>query len=251
LPGGSNRRGAVSAAAASLAIGFGGALLLAETALAGCTPQAGDNVTATCTGTTANQGGGAAGTSAGSNGYGTGVETGVTVSVDIGASVSGTGDPIASAGISIENGAVNTSNGATVTGQRFGIHAGTATVTNNAGATVSGITAIETVSSGASSVFNAGTINGTLLAVVFRGSSSTLTLAAGSVINGEVLGGGGTLQLGGSAAASFDVHGLDVQYHGFSAFNKVDGSVWTLTGTTRASLARSTSMPGRFECRAI
>ena len=56
-------------------------LLGGEAAWADCTPASADNVTATCTGTTVNQGGGAPGTSAGVNGYGIGTETGVTVNV--------------------------------------------------------------------------------------------------------------------------------------------------------------------------
>ena len=64
-------------------------LLAGEAAWADCTPAAANNVTATCTGTTTNQGGGAPGTSAGSTGYGNGGATGVTVNV-IGGSLSGT-----------------------------------------------------------------------------------------------------------------------------------------------------------------
>ncbi len=70
----------------SLAMALG--LLLADTAAhADCTPASTNNVTATCTGITTNQGGGAPGSSASVIGYGTGVETGVTVNVDINASV--------------------------------------------------------------------------------------------------------------------------------------------------------------------
>src|SRR3954447_3356983 len=166
LPGGSGRGLAASVRAASLAMASALALFAGERAWAGCTPAAGNNVTATCTGTTSNQAGGAPGTSAGSNGYGTAVETGVTVNVGISATVSGTGSPVDSAGISIGSGTVNTSNGATVTGDRFGIRADTGTINNNAGATISGPTGIEIVNGG-SSVFNAGTINGTSFAIAF------------------------------------------------------------------------------------
>jgi uncharacterized protein with beta-barrel porin domain len=82
-------------------------------ARADCAPAAANNVTATCSGTTINQAGGAPGTSVGSNGYGTGVETGVTVNVTAGA-------------------------GNTVTGTVHGIFLGDATVTNNAGASITG-----------------------------------------------------------------------------------------------------------------
>jgi hypothetical protein len=60
-----------------------------DAAFAACDPAAASNVTATCTGTTVNQGGGAPGTSAGSDGYGTGVQTNLNVTVVPGASVTG------------------------------------------------------------------------------------------------------------------------------------------------------------------
>ena len=88
-------------------------LLGGQAAWADCTPAAANNVTATSTGTTTNQGGGAPGTSASTTGYGTGSETGVTVNV--------------------VSGATNT-----VTGTSAGIYLGDATVTNNAGASITG-----------------------------------------------------------------------------------------------------------------
>src|SRR3954464_11277377 len=66
------------------------------------------------------------------------------------------------------------------------------------------------------------------------GLATTLTLAASSVITGAVFStgsGGNTLQLGG-AAGTFNMHALDTQYFVFSTFNKIDGALWTLTGTT-------------------
>lgn len=65
-------------------------------AKAACTPAPASNITATCTGTTLNQGGGAPGTSAGADGYGDGVEIGITVNVAAGAANTVTG---ASSGI--------------------------------------------------------------------------------------------------------------------------------------------------------
>ena len=46
--------------------------------------------------------------------------------------------------------------------------------------------------------------------------------------------GSDTFQLGGTGAASFDVSqiGAAAQYQGFGTFNKIDSSVWTLTGTS-------------------
>ena len=59
-------------------------------------------------------------------------------------------------------------------------------------------------------------------------------LGPGSVINGLVLGNGtDTFQLGGTGKDSFDLSliGAGQQYDGFSTFNKVDSSNWTVIGT--------------------
>src|SRR5262249_3441020 len=91
----------------------------------------------------------------------------------------------------------------------------------------------------ASSVFNNGTIGGsgtTPTAIDFSTGSigNTLTLGTDSVIDGDVLGAGSDiLQLGGTGSARFHLgnSGAAAQYQGFSTFNKVDTSTWTLTGT--------------------
>ncbi len=90
--------------------------------------------------------------------------------------------------------------------------------------------------SGSGTVFNSGTINAAagFAAIELCGCGSVLTLGPGSVINGLVLGGGaGTLQLGGTGKDTFNLSliGAGQQYDGFSTFNKVDSSNWTVTGT--------------------
>src|SRR6266404_3486454 len=108
---------------------------------------------------------------------------------------------------------------------------GTISATAGAGASAVGIRA----GSGGSSIFNAGTISGGTAAIQFAGTGNTLTLAPGSAISGLVLGtGADTFQLGGTGTASFEVSqiGPAAQYQGFGAFDKVDSSVWTLTGTS-------------------
>ena len=203
---GFDRRRAVFAAAQSVIAALAIVLLAGEAARADCAPQAANGVTATCTGTTTNQGGGAPGSSAGSDGYGTGAETGVTVTVDNNASVTGT-----NRGINLVDATVINNTGAFITGGQYGIF----------------------TSGGGSSVFNAGTISGSVAAIQFAGGGNTLTLAPGSVISGNVLGtGNDTFQLGGAGAATFDVSSLGPQYQGFDQFNKIDSSVWTLTGTS-------------------
>jgi outer membrane autotransporter protein len=94
---------------------------------------------------------------------------------------------------------------------------------------------------GTGSVFDSGTIS-TLLGNAIEFSADpgphTLTLAPGFVINGAVVGSGNdTLQLGGVGSERFNVSDIATplltrqQYQGFSVFNKVDPSTWTLTGS--------------------
>lgn len=176
-------------------------LLGSGTAQAACTPASANNVTATCTGTTVNQGGGAPGTSAAITGYGTGSETGITVNVAASASISASGDA-QSAGINIKQGTVNVGTGATVNatgilgagvklydqgsvvnsgsitsagyngidvgtptfiGGNFVVLGGPLTVVNNAGGSITGTTGIGTLSTtSVGTVTNNGTITGTV-----------------------------------------------------------------------------------------
>ncbi len=161
-------------------------------------------------------------------------KTDLTVTNNAGASISSGGT-----GTWSINGSSTVINSGSITGTGlYGINAATyATVTNNAGGSISGgVNGIFAVGGvGGSSVFNAGTISGGTNAIQFTGTGNTLTLAPGSVISGLVLGGGSdTFQLGGTGTASFDVSQLDAaaQYRGFGTFNKIDSSVWTLTGTS-------------------
>lgn len=87
------------------------------------------------------------------------------------------------------------------------------------------------------SVFNSGTINAAtgFAAIDLCGcGNNTLTLGPGSVINGRVLASGSdTFQLGGTGKDTFNLSliGTGLQYDGFSTFNKVGSSTWTVTGT--------------------
>ena len=93
--------------------------------------------------------------------------------------------------------------------------------------------------SGTGTVFNSGTINAAtgFAAIELCGcgfAASVLTLGPGSVINGLVLGNGtDTFQLGGKGKDTFNLSliGVGQQYDGFSTFNKVDSSNWTVIGT--------------------
>ncbi len=129
------------------------------------------------------------------------------------------------------NNFADVSNSGTVLGTSFGVSAASGNVTNSG--TISGATGISF--GGTSKVFDAGTITGTGgTAINFASGSNTLTLAPGFVVNGKVIGAGSdTFQLGGTGSATFDLSliGAVQQYEGFSTFNKVGNSSWTVTGT--------------------
>lgn len=157
--------------------------------------------------------------------------TSVTVTNNAGGTITGRNQTIAA------DGAANVINSGVISGNRVAIGGSTVTVTNNAGATITGEI---TASAGGSAVTNAGSISATgrsPLAIGFAGTGNTLTLIPGSTISGLVVGtGADTLQLGGSGAATFDASQLGsastLQYQGFGTLNKIDNSVWTLTGTS-------------------
>ncbi len=140
-------------------------------------------------------------------------------------------------GIRSANSSANVVNSGDIAGTILsGIFAATtATVTNNASASITGGVYGIVANAAGSSVFNAGTIGGGTAAISFTGGGNTLTLAPGSIINGNVLGAGAnTFQLGGTSLATFDISTLGpaAQYRGFGTFNKIDSSIWTLTGTS-------------------
>jgi autotransporter family porin len=125
--------------------------------------------------------------------------------------------------------------------------------TNGANGTAGGGGAggVGVVSTGNSTIYNAGTISGGLGnggtgaradAIDFSGGGNKLVIQAGSVINGNVVStsgstnGGDTLALGGDVNASggnsFSLNniGNSAQYRGFNQFAKEGVSTWTLTG---------------------
>jgi uncharacterized protein with beta-barrel porin domain len=134
------------------------------------------------------------------------------------------------------NNIADVSNSGTLSGSSFGIGAGSGTVANSG--TISGVTGINF--GGNSDVLNSGTVTGTGgTAINFVAGSNTLTLEPGFAINGNVIGAGtDTFQLGGAGSGTFDLSliGATRQYEGFSTFNKVGVSTWTLTGTNALAL---------------
>src|SRR5262245_12084867 len=115
---------------------------------------------------------------------------------------------------------------------------GGATTTINSG-TITGLTGFSTgqITSGPTAIINSGTITGTGgTAISFTSTQpNSLTLLPGSVINGNVLGGGSsdTLSLGGTGNATFNVSSIGPagQYRSFDIFTKTGTSTWTLTGS--------------------
>ena len=110
------------------------------------------------------------------------------------------------------------------------------TVTVESGASVTGTNIGINLAAG-STVINSGTISTTsgTDAVQFHGTGNTLKLTPTSVINGIARGAGSdTFQLGGSGTGALDVSLINStsQYRGFTTYQKVDDSLWVLTGTT-------------------
>ncbi|PIT05063.1 protein with a C-terminal OMP (outer membrane protein) domain containing protein [Bradyrhizobium nitroreducens] len=151
---------------------------------------------------------------------GVGSAEGIVVLSDDGIIVNAGTITVGASGVGIDVTTLSTTNGIVNTG----------TITVGAGGT--GI-----MLSGGGTVFNSGTINAATGAAAIElcgCGGNTLTLGPGSVINGTVFGSGtDTFQLGGLGKDRFnlDLIGLGLQYDGFSTFNKVDSSTWTVTGT--------------------
>ncbi len=146
------------------------------------------------------------------------------------------------------SGAVVITNAGTIHGDDIAI--GSLSTTSNTivnTGTISGPRAILFIGAAPSSVENGGIISAVGNAVTpagnaitfGAGSSNVLTLDPGSSIIGRVVGAGAdTFQLGGAGTDSFDVStiGAAAQYRGFTTFNKLGTSTWTLTGTNAAAL---------------
>jgi uncharacterized protein with beta-barrel porin domain len=134
------------------------------------------------------------------------------------------------------NNIADVSNSGTLSGSSSGISAASGTVTNSG--TISGANGINF--GGNSDILNSGTVTGTGgTAINFVAGSNMLTLGPGFVINGKVIGAGtDTFQLGGAGSGTFDLSliGATRQYEGFSTFNKVGSSTWTLTGANSLAL---------------
>ncbi len=147
------------------------------------------------------------------------------------------------AGIAILGDSNTIINAGTITvggGSAVGIDASSIVGSNaiiNTGTINVGVGATGISVSGVGTVFNSGTINAATGAAAIEFCNcggNVLTLGPGSVINGLVIGAGtDTFQLGGTGKDTFnlDLIGVGNQYDGFSTFNKVDSSNWTVTGT--------------------
>jgi outer membrane autotransporter protein len=130
----------------------------AAPAYAVCTPAAGNDVTATCTGTTTNQ----------DNpiGYGTGAETNLNTSVASGATVTGT-----TAGIAFTTGSVT--NSGAITGGTYGVFGQTVTVTDSG--SITGVAAYGIHATDSATVTNSGSITGGLAGVIVQNGPAMVT----------------------------------------------------------------------------
>jgi uncharacterized protein with beta-barrel porin domain len=136
-------------------------------------------------------------------------------------------------------GSANVTNSGLISGTGIGngIDASGSAIVTNSG-TILGNVGIQ--STAAATITTSGTITGTGgTAIAFNASAgNTLTLASGFVINGIVTNAAAditnTLQLGGAGNGAFDVSAIGpaAQYRNFGSFNKVDTSLFTLTGTS-------------------
>ncbi len=142
-------------------------------------------------------------------------------------------------GLDLAGGTTTTVNNSSTILAGTGILSDHVILNNAATGTITGSIGIQTLA-GPSTIFNAGTINGTGgTAIQFAGGGNTLTLAPTSVITGNAVGTGADLfQLGGSGIGSFNAGliGPAAQYRGFGAFAKVGNSTWTLSGTNALTL---------------
>lgn len=142
-------------------------------------------------------------------------------------------------GVGISGDNVNVANSGLISGAAggHGIDAFNSATVINSG-TISGDVGIQ--ANGGATVITSGTITGTGgTAIAFTaGAGNTLTLASGFEINGIVTNAAAditnSLQLGGTGNGTFDVSAIGpaAQYRNFGSFNKVDTSVFTLTGTS-------------------
>jgi uncharacterized protein with beta-barrel porin domain len=146
-------------------------------------------------------------------------------------------------GTAIWGNVVNVTNSGTISALSGGtgsnaILMSSGSVTNNTGGVITSDSAA-IAAFGNTSIFNAGTIDGTTsgVAIQFSSGGNTLTLAPGSVINGTAQGfGADTFQLGGTGTDSFNAALLATQFSGYTTFNKIGDSTWTLTGTNATAM---------------
>ncbi len=148
-----------------------------------------------------------------------------------------------------ESGVNSVVNNANVQGVGAGVRitsADSSTLTNNAGSTITGVgeaaVGVDVTGTGAVTITNRGTISGADagLAVRMNGEGQQLVLADGSVLNGDVAGGGGDLMLEGintGAAGNSE----DSGFTGIGTLTKQGAGDWTLTGDNEVTAIEVTN----------
>ncbi|WP_083742100.1 autotransporter outer membrane beta-barrel domain-containing protein [Bradyrhizobium mercantei] len=221
-----------------------------QPAFAACTPAAANGVTASCTGTTTNQGSGAPGTSGPSTiGYGTGTETGITINVGAGSTLTGS-----SVGISIQDGTVTNGSGATISGPNNAIVAGgNLTLTNEAGGVINtsnGATAVSI--SGTADINNSGTISGNFYAAVFAATGSVVNSTDGVIAgNGVGIYGGPDLIVANQGSISGTVTSGLILYSNSVVINaaggSISGGIYGIFGGDKETIINAGSIAGTYQ----
>jgi hypothetical protein len=113
-------------------------------------------------------------------------------------------------------------------------------------ATVSGFNGVDATGVGDFTVTNFGTITGANDSVLFGSGNDRLIAEAGSVFDGQIVGGGGTLELAGGAGAitglgaSGALSGaVTASFSGFGAYELDSGGAWTITNSGSLSAHQS------------
>lgn len=207
--------------------------LLSAPAQAACTPAAGNNVSATCTGVTTDQNG--------TNGYGTAGIDSLAVTIVQGASVTGT-----SYGIRFNTGTVV--NSGTITGiNDRGIFGATSGTVTNFG-TISGYAGVDAGLSGA--VTNFGTITGTVSDGV---TGSNITVVNSGTITGLGFDGvfaTGTSTINNSGSIVGNLHGIyalaDISVVNSGSISSANNAIYAVNGSATVINSGTIAMTDTF-----
>lgn len=156
-----------------------------------------------------------------------------------GVSMPGEGGGAGNGGAGVRGSDFTLVNNGTITGGAGGLGGAGGSLPYAGASGVDGVDGVGVVSTGGSTIRNAGTIAGAgdANAIELSGGGNTLVLESGWVFTGDVVStsgstaGGDTLALGGSSDATFDQSRIGTVFDGFLNFSKLGSATWTLGGT--------------------